>query len=325
MKRTLALTILIALLVATRANAVIITGPLGRNTTPPINGPLKDSGWQYQGDWGAFSGTPIAPGFFITAGHVGGSPGSTFNFNGVDYPTVAFFDDPASDLRIWQIDGTFPAYASLYTKRNERGKRAVLIGRGKPRGEEVRIGKTLKGWLWGEADHVRSWGTNTVGLIAPGAEGVGDTLRFSFDARRSPNEGTLAEGDSGGGVFLKDNGVWRLAAVNYGVESPFSLTGSTDDPGFSAALLDEGGFYQKDPTTLAWTFLRDRPANIPEYAYSTRISSNLIWITSVLDGTSTPDGSVNPTNTTGFVPEPSLLTLLPLLYFARRPLRRRRV
>jgi hypothetical protein len=112
----------------------------------------------------------------------------------------------------------FPVFAPLYTKRNERGKQAVLIGRGTARGEEIRVGKSLKGWQWGQEDNVRSWGTNTVGGIAVGAEGVGDTLRFTFDARRSPNEAAISAGDSGGGVFIKDKGAWRLAGVNYGVE-----------------------------------------------------------------------------------------------------------
>src|SRR3954447_4709181 len=109
--RTLLPLVTVAAMVLTIMNssAVILkgTGDPECNTTAPT-GALTNSGWQYQGTWGAFLGTPVAPKYFITAAHVGGSIGDQFSFRGVNYATTALFDDPNSDLRLWRICGTFP-------------------------------------------------------------------------------------------------------------------------------------------------------------------------------------------------------------------------
>src|SRR5690348_18469583 len=90
------------------------TGDPSANTTPPT-GPLANSGWQYEGQFGSFLGTAIGPNYFLTAKHIGGSVGQTFLFNNVSYTTTAAFPDPSSDLQLWQVSGTLPAYAPLYS------------------------------------------------------------------------------------------------------------------------------------------------------------------------------------------------------------------
>lgn len=106
------------------------------NTTAPT-GDLAKSGWELQGQWGGFLGTPIAPQYFVAARHVGGSVGQTFVFQGAVYTTVSFVDSTNSDLRIWKVNGTFPTYAELYGKNDELGKPLVVFGRGTQAGEEV--------------------------------------------------------------------------------------------------------------------------------------------------------------------------------------------
>ncbi|MBM3880854.1 MAG: hypothetical protein FJ387_14245 [Verrucomicrobia bacterium] len=151
----------LALLASDQVNGMIFysTGNPNHNTSAPA-GELADSGWQYQGRWGVFLGTPIAPRHFITAKHVGGTIGESFYFDGKAYPTVAAFDDPASDLRIWQVAGEFPRYAPLYTGRDEVGKGLVVFGRGTRRGDPIVIatghpaeGDRGQGWF----DRVKSW------------------------------------------------------------------------------------------------------------------------------------------------------------------------
>lgn len=125
------------------APAVILfgSGDPTYNTTPPT-GALQNSGWQYEGQWGGFLGTPIAPQYFIAAHHVGGSVGQTFTFNGVSYTTTAYWDDASSDLRIWKVNGVFPTYAPLYATNDEIGKMLVDIGRGTQRGDPVELTST---------------------------------------------------------------------------------------------------------------------------------------------------------------------------------------
>ncbi|MGO9245357.1 MAG: hypothetical protein ACLQDC_11395, partial [Verrucomicrobiia bacterium] len=100
--------VLLVLAVVPCVQAVILegTGDPSYNTNAPT-GSLTNSGWQYEGQWnndnGPFLGTPIAPTFFLTAQHVSGSSIEPFVYNGVTYTTVTNFDDPSTDLRIWQV------------------------------------------------------------------------------------------------------------------------------------------------------------------------------------------------------------------------------
>src|SRR6266516_2228032 len=118
--RRVSLAVFLAFLLSIDSARAIIfysTGDPTYNTTAPT-GPLTNSGWQYEGIWGGFLGTPIAPKYFITAEHVFVPVGQTFVFDGVPYTTTAMYDDPDSDLRIWRICGAFPEYAQIYTNTN---------------------------------------------------------------------------------------------------------------------------------------------------------------------------------------------------------------
>src|SRR5438105_8750846 len=115
--------------VASPVNAVILSRTATRNTAAP-SGTLLNSGWQWEGNFGGFLGTPIAPNYFITAEHIGGSVGQTLTLNGKTYKTTAKFDDAATDLRIWKVSTAFSSYAPMYVSSYETGKSAVDIGRG---------------------------------------------------------------------------------------------------------------------------------------------------------------------------------------------------
>jgi hypothetical protein len=254
----------------------ISTADPNYNTTAPT-GPLAGSGWELQGRWGAFLGTPVAPNFFLTAEHIGGAVGDKFTFGGVNYVTKAFFDDPNSDLRLWQIDGTFPTYAPLYDQSDEVGKSLVVFGRGKQRGAEVTVNGTLKGWKEGTADHVQRWGENQVSAIVDGGLGIGQLLRATFDFGVGDNEAHLSTGDSGGAVFILDGGTWKLAGINYAVDGPYST--SPTETTFRASLFDQGGLYLGGASRQ---FIPDQDADLPSAFYATRISANLDWINAVI-------------------------------------------
>src|SRR4051794_10102560 len=85
------------------ARAVIFysTGDPSYNTTAPT-GSLADAGWQWQGDWGPFGGTPVATHYFMTAQHVGGGVTGTFTLNGNNYTVIPFAD--SSDFK--DVPGT---------------------------------------------------------------------------------------------------------------------------------------------------------------------------------------------------------------------------
>jgi hypothetical protein len=302
---------LLSMLVATQASAVVLYSSAQRNIHPPgsllNHGPAGDprgtgdprrllnSGWQWQGEFGGFLGTPIAPQFFITAKHIAGSAGH-LRLNSVNYPIDTTFgnggsvSNPNADLIIYKIQGTFPTFAPLYnaaTDGSEVGKSLVFIGRGTQRGAEVRVNSVLKGWEWGTFDEVQSWGENQAAGIFNFGPQYGDLLYTDFDADGGPNEGALTNGDSGGGWFIQSNGTWKLSAISFTVDGPFRYTQS--GPAFNGALFDMGGLWIGDPTPQ---FIPDDTMDVPSSSYGTRISSNLAWIQLVTGASITPEPSI---------------------------------
>ena len=263
------------------SRAVILyrTGDPAANTTAPA-GILTGSGWQYEGRWGAFLGTPIAPHFFLSAKHVG-QAGAVFTFGGVDYTLVKEFGDPSSDLDLWQVAETFPFFAPLYTKSDEIGKPTLVIGRGTQRGSEVFVNGTFSGWNWGPGDGVQRWGENLVGAIVTLAPD-NELLYGTFDAAGFLEEATLSAGDSGGAAFIQDGSTWKLAGIHYSVDGPFYVD-AAGNGGFNAALFDSRGLYVSDEASPPHYTLITGDAPVPAGLYPTRISSKLAWIYSVTD------------------------------------------
>ena len=266
-------------LVQLPARAVILLGTSDpfANTTAPT-GELANSGWQYEGNFGEVLGTAIGPNHFITAGHVGGSIGDIFIFNGVTYHLTEGRQDPYTDLKIWRVDATFPLFAPLYTRQDETGQRLVVTGRGTRRGAEVIKNNTLRGWLWGGVDDVRRWGENFVTRIVRGPGPLNQLVYATFDLEGSVNEAHLSVGDSGGAVFIKDRAAWKLAGINYSVDSPIFTT-NTGGGGFEGALFDARDYFHRNETNPA----QYDPFNGPTGFYASRIASRVDWIYSVID------------------------------------------
>ncbi len=265
---------------APSARAVILyrTGDPAANTTEPT-GSLAGSGWQWEGTWGGFLGTPIAPHFFLSAKHLGQAGGSVFNFAGTNYTVVRGVADPASDLDLWEVAETFPVFAPLYTKSDEAGQLTLLIGRGTQRGSERLSGSLLAGWNWGPGDGVQRWGTNVVSdilVLAPDNE----LIRCNFDADGAAEEATLSSGDSGGAAFIEEGGVWKLAGIHYAVDGPFFLD-SSGNGSFNGALFDSRAFYVSDEGSPPQYTLITGASPVPAALYPTRVSSKLGWLYSV--------------------------------------------
>ena len=262
------------------ANAVILfrTADPTANTTAPTND-FAGSGWNYEGQFGGFLGTPIAPNFFLTAKHIG-QAGSVFTFQGANYTLINRFDDPSTDLTIWQVAETFPFFAPLYSKLDESGQRLVVIGRGTRRGADIFVDADLRGWGWGVADGAQRWGENNVFNITEFSAEF-HALYAKFDQAGLPDECHLSSGDSGGAAFLNDNGVWKLAGINYSVDGSF-YTDSTGGGSFIAALFDMRDFWVQNDTPPPPYVQVTGEAAAPSGFYSTRISNRLPWICSAV-------------------------------------------
>ncbi|HVM60337.1 MAG TPA: PKD domain-containing protein [Verrucomicrobiae bacterium] len=266
---------------AARAVLFQSTGDPSFDASAP-GGTLSGSGWQYEGSWnvggGGYVGTPVAPMFFLTAKHVGGTTGGVFTLNGFTYHTVASSDCPNCDLTLWQVAETFPIYAPLYSASGEVGKPCVVFGRGTQRGTNVIVNGVSKGWFWGASDHVLRWGQNTVSGVY-----TDQTNGAMLQAFFGPNKCDLSDGDSSGGMFIQNGATWQLAGVHHAVDGAFSTDGTANTQ-FNAALLDMGGLYVEGITN--WVFVPQQPFSQPSSFYSTRVSANLGWINGVLNGAS---------------------------------------
>lgn len=259
------------------------TGDPSHNTTAPgvVDGVNADGIWGLQGNFGSFLGTPIAPQYFITAKHIGGSIGQNITFgagtaNEGTYVTVSYEDSPTTDLRIWKISGTFVEFAELYTGSNEAGKELIVFGRGRQRGDAY-LGpggeEDLRGWRWGTADAVKRWGENVVA----GYANSGSLLGATFSDTPGVNEAMLSVGDSGGAVFIQDESTWKLAGINYAVSGSYYSNTGVNGSGVQAGLFDQTGIY----SSINNTGFAMSPSS-PGLFYATRISQEQTWIASVI-------------------------------------------
>ena len=258
----------------TPARAVVTYGGTGQSLVPN-SGPVTTEGFQYEGTWqGAYLGTVISPDAFITATHLSGSVGNTFVYDGTNYTTIASYADPNSpDLTVWKVSGTFSQYAPLYTG-NEVGQSMVVYGNSGPRRQVDINGTTYGGYYFGNVPLGTSYGTNSVTYAGSLPGTTGQFIAFQFNPALGALTSSLAPGDSGGGVFIQQNGQWALAGVNYAVDGPYNIHAANDpnykaSDAFSGAIYDGTGLYINGDST---------PLSGPSSSYSSRISTESQWI-----------------------------------------------
>jgi hypothetical protein len=190
-------------------------------------------------------GSAVAVGYFrlLTAQHVSIGEGKIHASNGdvfevVDSRALLPDGDPAlppplwlltPDVRVLEVrnttrpnqplPGSYPLYTGNFPSSPVDERELVLVG----------TGKTGWGYLncYGENPffkQARRWGTNRFERFAlrfgDGSDPdfwpdwVTQTFRMDYHDGHTPHEAGYATGDSGGGVFVKTGGTWKLAGVN---------------------------------------------------------------------------------------------------------------
>ena len=292
--------LLACLLIVCPARAVLFydTADPTHNTTAPT-GTYADSGWQYEGRFGTFLGTMIAPQYFITAQHIGvqgttfvstaafnGSADITYNVDTSANGGVGYWDIAGTDFRIFKVTTGFNQWAPLYQGSSELGGTVVTNGLGGPRGAAVMVdnglGPVLAGWKETSGGLTARWGTNQVSAIVPDAlSPVGSLLEAQFNALPGTDESFLSPGDSGAGLFIKDAGTWKLAGVNYAIEGNFDTNNTVGDGSdFLAALFNKAGLYEGTDGT-GWTYQTPTGTDQPISFYASRISDSTSAISSI--------------------------------------------
>ena len=272
------------------AQAIVIFRDPGRQLEPPADAEMKRC-WDLHGAWQGATGVIVARDWFITSAHLGTRVGGFFDWGGRAYLTTEAAAVPTSDLMLYRIDGSFPAWVEFWDDScgNEAQRAALLIGRGCARGAALRIpAKESPGWLWGDSDGRLSWGQNVISHVFDAGENHGGLLVWTWDKGGNDLEGTLGVGDCGGGVFLKDDrGLWRLAGIHFDVDpsvgaadTQYSLSENADP--FWAAIHDGRSLWKG---TLGQPFklvegLADKPS--PMWAGATRIAPHTAFLKSVV-------------------------------------------
>ena len=252
-------------LTAPSAHAVILGGVDGTaNTTAPAD----DPGWDRVGLVNGSSAVYLGNDFVLSAKHV---DAGNLLLNGTSYTldptyTPQYLETAPgqfADLVIFRvINGPTMNFMPIYSGSGEAGSTATLIGIGADRGTEV----PNQGWLW-DTNHTMRWGQNIVDGSATVNQGsffyqalVTDFDRVGLGGSGLANEATGAFGDSGGGLFIKQGGVWKLA-------------------GIMAGVTQDGRSFYDNNTSL--------PGDQPDQMGSVRLSAYSNWILSTIPEPST--------------------------------------
>ena len=203
-------------------------------TSHPTNAPSGDWGvnWDYVYKYKNSSAVAVGSHWLMTAAHVADDAASaTVVANGTNYiqQEIIFHaaaDDPEhtnrADLALVRFDkafsGSYPLYTGTFPSVPPHSKlNAVLIGYGKTGTvfssyyTEAAGGNGVKRWGSQKID-----GTETAAYDNGGTTGLteNDGIKMQFDLSDTPYEAGVGVYDSGGGCWVKDSGVWKLAGIN---------------------------------------------------------------------------------------------------------------
>lgn len=184
--------------------------------------------WDYVFQTGA--GTGVAVGHFsiLTANHY--SAGTTFTIDGDVFQVIGQFTPPADpgqtlppDLKVLKVRNTtgtnpLPGYYDINTTPLADGQDVVLVGTG-------RTGTAYPTYYTIDqaSPRVKRWGTNEheefIRRAVDGADANSTpdwstmTSNMTFARSATDYEVGLADSDSGAGVFVNDNGDWKLTGL----------------------------------------------------------------------------------------------------------------
>lgn len=256
-----AVTPVIILLICQSTWAVIINSATGvENVTSPSNTAAYSdfSYWNNVGECGVGTGIYLGNGWVLTAYHVvaSGTPSITLNgtvYNPVANSTVRIGASAGAptDMAIFQLTQN-PGLPSLTIASStpSAAKTLLMIGDGDNRQTNQSTSSGLTGYFWDTSARTRRWGTNNRAGTGSVDDGFGVTQSFDtiFDQNGGVNECQAADGDSGGGVFVKVGNTWELAGMMFAIDKAggdiqmADYTGQTycaDLSKYSAELIPE--------------------------------------------------------------------------------------
>ena len=212
--------------------------------------------------------------------------------DGRAYSVGRMWNHDEADLRVVKLVGAdFGEYAEIYDGRDEAGQSIVIGGFGLGRGQSLLSGNVTYGYEWEESSNsVLRMGSNRIDgssdeqVLGPYRS---DLVNADFDGLgrgfATVYECTAGDYDSGGGWFINDSGVWKVAGLTRGVESHYEV-GHENDPNY---LLDESWFASRNNPSFPHA----------DHFDAVRLSSYVTWIESTLEltlaGDINADGAID--------------------------------
>jgi hypothetical protein len=215
--------IVLSLLMAGCSVMAIITANDGVAETAP-----SGFNWDYVYAHPDGSCVAIAPNWIITASHVADYGGSgTLIINNSSYLKKEIIYHETADIALIRYDKIFPGYYPLHSGKSLLNSNVILIGYG----FVGTVGKSFGQYYFndsGTGRGTRRWGSNKISSleswdydVPPDFSSTGFVMKF--DA--SGTEAGVGVYDSGGGSFVQESGVWKLAGINTSRDVNFFGTG----------------------------------------------------------------------------------------------------
>jgi hypothetical protein len=321
--------ILLFLLMAGSVSAIVVK-EYSIATNPPSG--TWDLNWGYVYNYKGSSAVAVGSHWLLTAAHVANDGGTgTISVNGTNYVQQeiifhAVANDPQhtskADLALVRFDKPFPGYYPLYTETFPAGE---MVG---PRNNKVwqdypcvMVGYGVTGTVYStyytpkahtdSSKGTKRWGTQIIEDDATITYTVTDdplgTLTnvvgfyMDFDLADSDYEAGLGSYDSGGGTFVKESGVWKLAGINTAVYRFKDATPSNSvDWIFSVSMPSYGTWITNMIAAADGDADLDGIPNWWEAQYSTNILASTDQDGDGVIGTDEYIADTNPTNPASF-------------------------
>ncbi len=278
------------------ARAIIVYDDTGGSPAGVQNTSAAPDGvGSFVGNYNGGGGVLVAPDVVLTTLHLGPAAGGTFVYQGQSYNVD--FAEQIGNTQIALMHLSTPtssAGAQLYSSDPGVAQSAILVGYGGPAGTAFDGNSaTQHGFNWTGGTANQTWGTTTTDATVYADGNNATYLGYAF----KPVDGSsiYSGGDSGGGMFVDDNGTWKLAGVAWSVDGYFTQ-GSGDPnraPDAVAAIYDVPGanlFTLDDNSQFV-------PATGFEHGYASQIAPDAATI----------EGEIARLTT---VPEPASLAIL---------------
>ncbi len=207
--------------------SAIVVGDYSVATNPPTGS--WDVNWDYVYNYKQSSSVAVGGHWILTAAHVADDGFvSDITIGSITYYQQEVIFHTSADLALVRFDKDFSGYYPLYTGSFSVGDDIAMIGYGNT--GTVSSASYLDS---GSGSGTKRWGSNEFSQDYTAGDSVGFLMGFNDGA--TINEAGVGVWDSGGGSFVEDGGVWKLAGINTSRNStpPYTVTFTVSVPEYA--------------------------------------------------------------------------------------------